>query len=291
MRTGWFCFLFLIFLSGVSVPSKPKYHLSVVSVFQNEARFLKEWIEFHKVSGVEHFYLYNNLSNDHYSEVLKPYVEEGLVELIEWPYPSVKAEDWNDIQCKAFMDGISRTKKCSKWVAFIDTDEFLFATHKDSLRAFLKEYEEFAAVAVNWQCYGTSRIQKIEPHQWMIEQLVLKAPKNAPNNFHIKSIVQPKKVISCSNPHFFTYQPSYHAVSESKKIVEGPKSEMIEIEHIRINHYWSRDLDFLLNDKLQRQNKWVHKTASQVLETDASYNQEVDKAIYPILLKLKSKTL
>ena len=32
-----------------------KYQVSICAIFKNEAKYLKEWIEFHKIIGVEHF--------------------------------------------------------------------------------------------------------------------------------------------------------------------------------------------------------------------------------------------
>ena len=63
-----------------------KYQVSICAIFKNEAKYLKEWIEFHRIIGVEHFYLYNNNSDDNYLDVLKTYVEQGIVDLIEWPF-------------------------------------------------------------------------------------------------------------------------------------------------------------------------------------------------------------
>ncbi|MGC1878452.1 MAG: glycosyltransferase family 92 protein [Rhabdochlamydiaceae bacterium] len=40
------------------------FEVSVATIFRDEARFLKEWIEFHKLIRVEHFYLYNHRSQD-----------------------------------------------------------------------------------------------------------------------------------------------------------------------------------------------------------------------------------
>jgi hypothetical protein len=56
--------------------SEPKYYLSVGAIFRNEARFLPEWIEYHRLHGVDHFYLFNNLSEDDYKAALKPYVDQ-----------------------------------------------------------------------------------------------------------------------------------------------------------------------------------------------------------------------
>ncbi len=39
-----------------------KWSIVLSAVFQNEAPYLKEFIEFHKLMGVEHFFLYNNMT-------------------------------------------------------------------------------------------------------------------------------------------------------------------------------------------------------------------------------------
>ena len=65
------------------------YELVVASMFYNEAPYLREWVEYHRMAGVDHFWLYNDNSTDNWEEVLLPYMEEGLVEVFNWPiYPS-----------------------------------------------------------------------------------------------------------------------------------------------------------------------------------------------------------
>src|SRR6187431_1294722 len=59
-----------------------KYTVCLCGIFKNEAKFLDEWIQFHLVVGIDHFYLYNNNSDDNYYEILKPYIEKGFVDLI-----------------------------------------------------------------------------------------------------------------------------------------------------------------------------------------------------------------
>ena len=41
-----------------------KYSVSLCLIFKNEAPFLKEWLDYHLTVGVDHFYLYNNNSDD-----------------------------------------------------------------------------------------------------------------------------------------------------------------------------------------------------------------------------------
>lgn len=56
-----------------------KYYVSICAIFKNEAKYLKEWIDYHLIVGVDHFYLYNNYSDDNYEKVLKPYIQRQLV--------------------------------------------------------------------------------------------------------------------------------------------------------------------------------------------------------------------
>ena len=154
--------LVLYFFCFISLSAKEKYDLACAAIFQDEARFLKEWIEFHKTIGVKHFYLYNNLSNDDYFSVLAPYVASKEVELIEWPFPSNTIEEWNPIQCRAYMDAITRSLGKAKWVAFIDTDEFIVLKKGQNLAHLLKNYEDYGALSLNWQIFGHSNVQKLK---------------------------------------------------------------------------------------------------------------------------------
>ena len=73
---------------------KIRYEMAACLRFKDVARYLPEWLEFHSMVGVEHFYLYNNNSTDNYQEALAPYVRDGLVTLHEWPHvPAVPGAD------------------------------------------------------------------------------------------------------------------------------------------------------------------------------------------------------
>jgi len=58
-----------------------KPYLSICGIYRDEAFYLREWIEFHRLVGVERFYLYDNFSEDNHREVLAPYIESGIVVL------------------------------------------------------------------------------------------------------------------------------------------------------------------------------------------------------------------
>ena len=55
------------------------------AIYRDEAAYLREWVEFHRVVGVERFYLYDNHSVDDHRHALAPYIADGTVVLHDWP--------------------------------------------------------------------------------------------------------------------------------------------------------------------------------------------------------------
>jgi hypothetical protein len=267
---------------------KKYYELAMCAIFQNEAPYLKEWIEFHKLVGVQHFYLYNNLSSDNYMSVLEPYIARGEVDLIQWPFASTNNEDWNVIQCKAYENAIEIAKSESKWLAILDADEFLFPVEEGNLVDFLKDYEEFGGLCVNWQMYGTSGVEKVLPTDLMIEKLILKAPTDYSENAFVKSIVRPRKVSHMSDPHFAKYTEGYFQVNSDKKQISGSITPYVAADKIRINHYWTRDEWYFYNVKCARRQKWQEGYQGQINRL-RNLNHSPDYTIQRFVPALKTK--
>jgi hypothetical protein len=266
-----------------------KYDIAICTIFQNDAAYLKEWIEFHKVVGVEHFYLYNNNSADNFREVLKPYIKSGDVDLIEWPYESgTDIHLWNSIQCAAYNDATKRASGRVKWLAALDTDEFLFPAREKKLLPLLKEFDYAAALGVNWQMYGTSSIKCIPAGSLMIELLVMKGETDNPTNVHIKSIVRPERVEKWTNPHYCQPKEGYVQVSENHEVFKGPFAPSVSVDKFRINHYWTRDEHYLYSVKIPRRSNWQH-SAENLLREAEGFNTTYDNSIYRFLPSLKKK--
>ena len=46
------------------------YDLAVVTIIKNEAPYIKEWLDYHLLAGVNHFYLYDNQDDDEQKKIL-----------------------------------------------------------------------------------------------------------------------------------------------------------------------------------------------------------------------------
>jgi hypothetical protein len=267
--------------------SSYKYDLSICVIFQNEAPYLKEWIEYHKLLGVKHFYCFNHCSTDHYLEVLAPYIQEGTVELKHLLKKTSHFKDFHLLQCKCYTDCLGSVKGLSKWVAFIDVDEFLLPIRDVLLINFLEGYENYGGIAVNWLTFGTSNLKKIPEGRLLIESLLLCSEKSSGINRHVKSIVRPERVSHFENPHQPIYLDGYFGVNTDKFSFEGNKSYSILMNKLRINHYWTRDEEFFYKVKIPRQVKWGGKPDPQLIFQ--KMNAKKDETILRYLPELKKK--
>ncbi len=126
-----------------------KYRVSICAIFKNEAPYLKEWLEFNHLVGIDHFYMYNNNSEDDFRSVLEPYIKKGWVTLVEWPY--------NQKQMESYINCIKNFSIETKWLGFIDIDEFIVPKATDNIYDFLRLFErKRGAVNIYWRLYGTS---------------------------------------------------------------------------------------------------------------------------------------
>lgn len=153
----------------IKTVSDKKYKVTICAIFKNEANYLKEWIEFNRIVGIEHFYLYNNNSTDNYLSILKPYISEGLVTLIQWP------KDQAQMEC--YKDCISKFRNETQWLGFIDIDEFIVPVEMDNVYDFLKPFEKNrGSVKMYWKMFGTSGLINRDIDSLVTEKFIVSWP-------------------------------------------------------------------------------------------------------------------
>lgn len=279
-----FLFSFLIF----STLSAYQYDLSVVAIFHNESRFMKEWIEYNKLVGVDHFWLYNNESDDNYKEVLDPYVKSGIVELIDWPTIGEKKDFAGKTQAPAYMDAINRSKNKTKWLAMIDLDEFMVPKEGRNITNILENhFKDEVGVVIYWQMFGTSYYEKLGLEDLMLEKLTLRAPENHILHTMFKSIVNPRQVKLVENPHF-----AHFFAGKAVNTLKKPTDPLVEkqnytIHLIQLNHYWTRDLFNIVNVKWPRLQQYGNNNFDLYLQEIEILNAEEDSSINKFIPELK----
>ncbi len=168
---------------------KPKYEISICAIVRNEAKYILEWIAYHKALFVEHFYIYDNESSDGTTDILGALHQAGLITHVPWPdaHPAVLASGLGP-QVPAYNDFL-RFREDSIWVAFIDVDEFLVPTEAQDLREWIKLYEDYGGIGINWRMFGSSgQTEYVEG--LMMDRFYRRAVTDFAPNRHLKTIAR-----------------------------------------------------------------------------------------------------
>ncbi len=219
--------------------------LAIACLFRDSAFYLKEWLEFHRLLGVEKFYLCNHMSIDNYDSILEPYIKNGLVELTHETKGFSNSQEFEStIHAPFYQTIVEKTKNEVEWLALIDSDEFIVPVKDESIPQFLSRHSGKVAICMNWQLYGTSGIVKIPENKLFLECLVHRAVKNAPEHRDIKTIVRPQYVKNISSPHNPILLDGYVLQLTSGEVVKGATANSIVIDEIRLNHYNTGDINY-----------------------------------------------
>lgn len=231
--------------------TRPEYYLAVCAIAKNEGPYFKEWVDWHHEQGVDKFYIYDNESTDETKEVLKPYIESGLVEYIF--YPGYRR------QLAAYDDCLERHRLDARWIAFIDLDEFIVPVKDKNIPEFLHRFEDFPAVEINWLIYGSGGAKKRVPGT-MMERFKHHAAPDHYLNRHVKSIVNPRKVFSMIGCHEVARISGHAADSHGNPIKKHFREREPQQDVIRINHYAVRSYEEFLEKQARGRASGTQKT-------------------------------
>jgi hypothetical protein len=207
--------------------------LSLVLIIKDEARYLAEWIEYHQLVGVDRFYIYDNESTDNIKEILDHYGDEIVYNY--WPGRSQ--------QIAAYDDAVAKYKLETKWMGFIDTDEFIVPVKHDKIMDVINEINPKWGLGINWINYGDSHLSRYSK-DLVIERFNMRAPLNHKKNIMAKSIINPRAVflVPIHRGCFLGFRSS---VDENGKRIGG-YSLKPSVNKIRVNHYFGKTYEEFL---------------------------------------------
>lgn len=286
-------FYYVILRLNTKKITKKKYDVAICAIFKNEAHNMKEWIEFHKIIGVDHFYLYNNFSNDNYLEVLNIYIDKGLVTLIDWPIEKG--------QMKAYEHCFANFKEECNWVSFLDLDEYIIPIKTESIKKWLEKRTIFPCILVYWKMFGTSGIIENNEQILITEQYTVSWDKlvNIGKVFwNTEFIISDYSSMHLMNAKHKVFGlniiiPPLNQFNQFVKygIHRHGRKTKNDID-IQINHYWSKSLKDMVIKKFARGDAFFGDTAPTRNWDSFMYhenkNTSTDHKIFKYLIQLKT---
>lgn len=219
------------------------YDLVAVTIVRDQAQYLKEWLDYHLLAGVNHFLIYDNDSSDNLQEVLKPYAEKNLVTVS--PAPQTHR------QLEAYNDAVRNFKYFCRLMTFIDVDEFIFPKDGKSIAQVTDEILETNnadGVAINLHTFGSNNLEKADDNVGVLERFTRRAVDDwAPlendipsGNAAVKVIVDPRRIKCFTNPHVPKFLDGCKCVNENGVEVTATFSVPVTANKIVINYYMTK---------------------------------------------------
>jgi len=288
---------------GRGLRASQPVELAVCAIFRDEARYLQEWLTFHRGVGAERFFLYNDRSTDDYQSVLAPWIERGIVTVHDWPEQTLTA---------AYNDCLHRHRNEAVWIAFLDIDEYLYSPSGRPVPEILRGYGDAAAVFVYWSLFGSgghvsapdaSVVESYRRCQSIASAVCDDFDHGTPSTSDYvtawsrdgKSVVRTAWIEVMGN-----HQPQ--RVRQGRVIDENgaemPPSarerrlcrQPFSQAQLRINHYWSKSLEELTR-RSQRGSVFNRsrppKRLDRLLERESQLNECLDEVIQPIWERIR----
>ena len=269
----------------ISDNTKKKYNLGIVAIAKNEQDYIKEWVAFHKVQGVDKIILYNNDSTDNMVEEIKSFIEDGYV-----IYNAIHGEVQ---QLNAYNDALKKFSKLFRYLAFIDCDEFLFPVNDNEtifsvIEKTMKMDKNAGGICVNWVMFGSSGHEK-KPEGLLINNFLWRSKLPGPGTNWIKTICNPDLVVKFNHPHYPIYKRGLYGITPKGNRCVNWCNPITEYVGLRINHYFTKSkAQWIERRKFDTMNPQKLRTIDQFYKHDTNdiFDDEVlryKKHLYSIL--------
>jgi hypothetical protein len=206
----------------------------VGAILRDEDRFVEEWVAYHRLLGVDHFYLYDNDPRQPLRRILADHLD--YVTIVEWLVDH--GGRWRRVptkQVKAYAHCVQHHAPRHAWLALIDCDEFIALEEHRDIKEFVREFAAYDSIALNWHVFGHNGHYE-DPPGLIIEALTRRM--HEPRAM-VKCITRPDAIASVQNAHLCHLKSGRTCVDANKQ----PYREELypgKTRIARINHYQCR---------------------------------------------------
>jgi hypothetical protein len=147
--------------------------IALVCVAKNEDNYIDEWLNYYNKLGFDHIFMYQN----------------NWRCKSDYPFLTKIECDGYNIQTMAYNHFIENNIGIYSHAAFFDIDEFLVLKKHTDIKEFLKNYEEYDSLGINWIFFGDNGLLYPDEDKSLIKRFT----KRGKIDRHIKTITKIKK--------------------------------------------------------------------------------------------------
>ena len=126
---------------------KNNLKICICTLGKEENRYIREFVKYYENYDIDKIFLYdnNNINGERFEEIIKDYIDKGLVKIIDWRGKNKSMiRVWNDCYLKNY--------KKFDWMIFYDIDEYIYLKNYTSIKTFLNEpkFKNCQKIYLNW---------------------------------------------------------------------------------------------------------------------------------------------
>jgi hypothetical protein len=182
-------------------PRAPRYFLCVMAIVRNVARFIPDWVRYHRRVGVDRFFVFDNNSTDLHA--LPPLPD---VELIPWP--------WKRSQRQAYSYAAALAEPRCAWLAAIDVDEYIFPRAGPSFAAIVRGLDRpgTGGLVLRSMTMTDTDLRRCANDSVPVpERYLYRQPKPRMWEYNPKTLVRPAAARGLHSVHTCATEPAWQA--------------------------------------------------------------------------------
>ena len=136
-----------------------KKGVGVCSIGRKENLYAKEFVEYYMKLGIKKIIIYddNEINGEKFEDVLKDYIANGNVEIID-------IHGFESAQFPSYMDCYKKYGDKFDFLLFLDFDEFIKIENDIDINTFIynKKFKKCQTIVLNWVMYGDNNLVKYD---------------------------------------------------------------------------------------------------------------------------------
>jgi hypothetical protein len=207
--------------------------VAVVVMVRDEKPFLDEWLAYHRLLGIDHFFVYDDEPDLSMDGFLKPHSQ--YVTVTPW-FECHSHLPGRNKQTKAYTHALYHGLEDFEWVVYLDVDEFLLFRRHGSIQEFLSSFDRsVSSVSLNWMIFGHNGFYE-DPVDLVTSSLTKRMRLPSPE---CKSISKCADIARVESAHRVVLRRGRRAGATGMEFLKG-RAFVGGVEVACVNHYLCR---------------------------------------------------
>ena len=259
--------------------SSESLNICICTYIKNQNLYINEFIQFYQNIGVNKFFLYDNNdeNGETFNDLVKEYIDNNTVEIIDWRGKNNENE-------KMLDDCYKKNYNNYDWLIFYSLDEYIHIKDNNDIKAFLSDkiFDNCECIYLNW-LYHTDNNQLKYDCNTLQSRFPLTESITFNNNTYIKHFVKPIMkghgiIIDINNIYKLSDNLNGCDGSGNKVIFNGNEININDFENNYIDYYWCKSTEEFINKiinitnvEIKNENIYQYFSLNEINEEKINY--------------------